>query len=62
VGPDGNVMGTLIEKAGSSKYFAQLADQAAADWKFVPAAKPKRVWLVLFVFTRNGVSAQAMAQ
>ena len=63
VGPDGNVVGTMMENPGASKYFAQLAEQAAADWQFVPAADQKqRVWLVRFIFTRNGVSARPVEQ
>jgi serine/threonine protein kinase len=63
VDPDGNVMGTLMENPGPSKLFADLAEQAAGEWRFAPATKQNpRVWLVLFVFSRDGVSARATAQ
>jgi serine/threonine protein kinase len=63
VDQDGAVVGTMLENAGPSKYFAQLAEQSAADWKFAPAATQEtRVWLILFVFSRNGVNTRAMAQ
>jgi len=63
VDKDGNVMGAMVENPGPSQFLADLAEQAAGDWKFAPAAKQKtRVWMVLFVFTRNGVNARATAQ
>jgi TonB family protein len=63
VDPDGNVYGSLVEKAGPNKNFARLAEQAAEQWKFAPTPRQlSRVWLVLFVFSRNGVTAEATAQ
>jgi serine/threonine protein kinase len=62
VGPEGNVMGAMLENPGPNKTLAELAEQAAADWKFAPAKKKSRVWLVLFVFTRDSVKARAIAQ
>ena len=62
VGPQGDVMGAMLESPGPNKALAELAEQAAADWKFTPAKQKSRVWLLLFVFTRDGVKARAIAQ
>jgi len=62
VGPEGDVMGAMLESPGPNQTLAQLAEQAAADWKFTPAKQKSRVWLLLFVFTRDGVKARAIAQ
>lgn len=63
VDPAGDVIGTLMDNPGPSKHFASLADQAAAEWKFVPAdVEDARVWVLLFVFSRDGVTARATAQ
>jgi serine/threonine protein kinase len=62
VGPGGDVMGAMLESPGPNKTLADLAEQAAADWKFTPAKQQSRVWLLLFVFTRDGVKARAIAQ
>lgn len=62
VDPAGNVIGTLMENPGPSKYFARLADKAAAEWKFVPTDKQaSRVWLVRFAFSRNGITTRTTA-
>lgn len=59
----GNVTGATVENPGPNKALADLAQQAAGAWKFVPATKQNsRAWLVVFVFTRNGVNARAVAQ
>jgi serine/threonine protein kinase len=63
VDPDGNVFGTMLESPGPSEHFARVAEEAAGDWKFAPAeTQGNRVWLLLFVFSRDGVTAQATAQ
>ena len=45
----------------SSEYFAQLASDAARNWKFAQApAQPSRRWLVCFVFSRDGTAARSI--
>lgn len=62
VDPSGNVVGTLLENPGRSKYFARLAGDAAKEWKFAPADnQAARVWLLTFAFTRDGVTARSAA-
>jgi serine/threonine protein kinase len=62
VDPAGNVIGTLMENPGPSKYFARLADKAAGEWKFVPSDnQAARVWLVRFAFTRDGITTRTTA-
>jgi TonB family protein len=63
VDPDGKVVSARVEQAGPNKNFALLAKQAAQEWKFASTTRQlSRVWQVLFVFTRDGVTAQATAQ
>ncbi|WP_241520981.1 energy transducer TonB family protein [Steroidobacter cummioxidans] len=63
VDPTGDVTGVLMENPGPSKYFARLADNAAREWQFIPEDSERaRVWLVTFVFTRDGVSTRAIEQ
>ena len=58
VSPSGNVAGATLESPGPSKYFAELALQAARRWKFVPARADGRevasAWLLRFEFGRTG--------
>jgi TonB family protein len=55
----GNVVGEKLVSSGSSKYFARLASDAAAKWKFAPADKQgPREWLLRFEFTRGGATGQ----
>jgi Protein kinase domain len=55
----GNVVGERLVSSGSSKYFARLATDAAAKWKFVQADKQgSREWLLRFEFTRGGATGQ----
>jgi TonB family protein len=62
VDPSGNVMAAMVEKAGPNKNLANLADQAAREWKFAPEATDgNRVWVLTFAFTREGVTARATA-
>ena len=45
----------------SSAYFAQLATDAARNWKFAQAPdQPSRQWLVRFVFSRAGTAARSI--
>ena len=58
----GNVVGEKLVSSGSSRYFARLASDAAAKWKFVPADKQgSREWLLRFEFTRGGATGQVAA-
>ena len=60
VDASGNVMAVLMEKAGPNRAFANLADEAARQWKFVPAENEgTRVWILTFEFTPYGVTARA---
>jgi serine/threonine protein kinase len=62
VDPSGNVVGQLLEKAGPSRYFARLAGDAAAEWKFAPAdTQASRVWLLRFDFTPSEVTVETAA-
>lgn len=58
VSPSGNVAGATLESPGPSKYFAELALQAARRWKFVPAKADGQdiasAWLLRFEFGRAG--------
>jgi serine/threonine protein kinase len=60
VDSSGNVMATMMEKPGPNRNLANLADQAARQWKFVPdELEANRVWILTFAFTREGVTARA---
>jgi TonB family protein len=55
----GNVVREKLVSSGSSRYFARLASDAAAKWKFAPADKQgSREWLLRFEFTRGGATGQ----
>jgi TonB family protein len=58
VDPSGKVAEAKLDSPGPSKYFAQLALQAARRWKFAPApdADPgrPREWVLHFEFERMG--------
>lgn len=57
----GNVVAENLEVHGSSRYFAQLAADAARKWKFAPADNQSpREWLVQFEFSRSGVTGHAV--
>ena len=51
----GNVARAEFASAGPSRYFADLALDAARDWKFTQG-KVGRRWLVQFVFENSGVT------
>jgi TonB family protein len=58
----GNVVGEKLVGSGSSRYFARLASDAAAKWKFAPTDKQgSREWLLRFEFTRGGATGQVAA-
>jgi outer membrane biosynthesis protein TonB len=60
VDPTGTVVGQFMENAGPSRYFARLAAEAAAEWKFSPGAgRDARVWLLRFEFERSGATVQS---
>ena len=62
VDASGSVMGAMIEKPGPNASLAKLADEAAREWKFLPAERPStRVWILTFEFSRFGVLARATA-
>ena len=59
----GNVAGANIDSAGPSKYFANLALNAARQWKFSPAKSAGQsattAWIVRFEFTQTDTKASA---
>jgi TonB family protein len=60
VDASGNVTHTALVNSGGSYYFARLAAAAAAKWKFAPADhQDSRRWLLIFEFTRGGVTGRA---
>jgi TonB family protein len=59
VDPSGNVTDATIDSPGPSKYFANLALQAAWQWKFEPTRDAPNVWALRFEFSADGVKAFA---
>jgi TonB family protein len=57
VDPSGDVSGVTIDSPGPSRYFANLAQQAAQRWKFAPG--PARDWILRFEFSTAGAKAFA---
>ncbi len=57
VDPSGNVSNTTLVSPGPSKYFANLAWQAARKWKFTTGASNE--WLLTFEFRQSGTRATA---
>ena len=62
VDTSGNVVGAKLDSPGPSKYFANLALQAARRWKFTPAqvdgqAVPSE-WVLKFAFGRTATDVQ----
>ena len=56
----GNVTEARLRDAGSSKYFARVALEAARRWKFSPAPDgTRREWTLLFAFTRGRTEMSA---
>ena len=60
VDPSGQVVDAQLDSPGPSKYFSELAAQAARQWKFVPPKIDGRPvsseWLLRFTFVRTGIS------
>jgi TonB family protein len=58
VDPSGDVSKATFDSLGPSKYFANLALQAAQGWKFKPAQvddqSVRRVWILQFDFKQTG--------
>jgi TonB family protein len=61
VDPTGNVSQAALDSAGPSKYFADLALQAARRWQFtspeVAGHSVPSEWLIRFHFTPSGPKA-----
>jgi TonB family protein len=61
VDPNGSVAGADFDSPGPSKYFANLAMEAAQGWKFEPPNVDGRnvssVWVLRFEFTNTGTKA-----
>lgn len=57
VDPNGNVSNAVLDSPGPSKYFANLALQAAQNWRFKPPQVDGRavssVWLLQFQFSQT---------
>lgn len=62
VNKDGSVFAALVDDPGPSRYFEQVAIDAAKKWTF-PAvdAEDSRVELVRFDFSSQGATGQAVA-
>jgi TonB family protein len=61
VDPSGSVSQATLESPGPSRYFANLALQAARRWKFAPAKRDDRSapndWILRFEFTQETTRA-----
>ena len=55
----GAVVGTALESAGPSAYFARLALQAAQNWTFTPGSQDMRTFTLRFQFTNTATRASA---
>ena len=55
----GNVSDAMIESGGPSRYFANLALEAARQWKFAAGGSAAGNWILRFDFTSEGVKASA---
>ena len=62
VDPSGNVVDAKLDSAGPSKYFANLAIQAARRWKFRPAkiGNVLNEWILRFEFLSNSTKVLAV--
>ena len=64
VDPSGSVVDAKLDSAGPSKYFANLAMQAAQRWKFRPTKIDGGVvlneWVLRFEFLRNSTKVLAV--
>ncbi len=59
VNQSGEVTDAVIESSGPSRYFADLALQAARQWKFAAGGNVAGNWVLRFDFTTDGVKASA---
>jgi TonB family protein len=59
VDASGNVADATIDSPGPSSYFANLALQAAQQWKFAPARGTSGDWTLRFEFSADGIKALA---
>jgi TonB family protein len=59
VNESGEVADAMIESTGPSRYFSNLALQAARQWKFAPGGNVAGTWILRFDFTADGVKASA---
>lgn len=59
VDPSGNVTDATIDSPGPSKYFANLALQAAPQWKFASVRDGSSNWTLHFEFSAYGTQASA---
>lgn len=59
VDASGNVADATIDSPGPSSYFANLALQAAQQWKFAPSRGTSSDWTLRFEFSADGIRAFA---
>jgi TonB family protein len=59
VDPSGNVSNATIDSPGPSTYFANLALQAAQQWKFAPSRGASTDWTLRFELSADGARAFA---
>jgi TonB family protein len=59
VDPSGDVTDATIDSPGPSSYFANLALQAARQWKFAATRDISSDWTVRFEFSPDGTKAFA---
>jgi TonB family protein len=59
VDPSGEVTDATIDSPGPSNYFANVALQAARQWKFAPTHDISSDWIVRFEFSPDGTKAFA---
>ncbi|MGB8850714.1 MAG: TonB family protein [Candidatus Acidiferrales bacterium] len=59
VDPTGEVTDATIDSPGPSSYFANLALEAARQWKFAPASGAASNWILSFEFAPGGAKASA---
>jgi protein TonB len=66
VEPSGSVGDASIDSQGPSRYFANLALEAARNWKFTPAQTNGQsvasVWVLHFEFRKSGVDVTPTQQ
>ena len=59
IDPSGKVTDATIDSPGPSKYFANLALDAAQKWKFAPSSSGTSDWTLRFEFSPDGTQAFA---